>query len=69
MIRVRGWYHITKFCYSTPSANVLPEAVYCCLHVYYNVYSYDCGVLIVYTKFCLDWLLHEQVTWPSMSLS
>ena len=30
MIRVRGWYHITKFCYSTPSANVLPEAVYCC---------------------------------------
>ena len=19
MIRVRGWYHITKFCYSTPS--------------------------------------------------
>ena len=32
MIRVRDWYHITKFCYSTLSGfcNVLPEAVYCC---------------------------------------
>ena len=23
----------------------------------------------VYTKFCLDWLLCESVTWPYMSLS
>ena len=33
---------------------------------------YDCGVFIekyVYTKFCLDWLLRERVTWPYMSLS
>ena len=34
--------------------------------VYYNVYCYDCGMFIVYTKVCLDWLLHERVTWPSM---
>ena len=40
--------------------------------VYYNVYCYYCGVFIemyVYAKFRLDWLLREQVTWPSMSLS
>ena len=37
--------------------------------VYYNVYCYDCGVFIekyVYTKFRLDWLLDERITWPSM---
>ena len=42
------------------------------LNAYYNVYCYDCGVFIekyVYTKFRLDWLLHERVTWPSMPLS
>ena len=40
--------------------------------VYYNVYCYYCGVFIekyVYTKFRLDWLLCELVTWPSMSPS
>ena len=33
--------------------------------VYYNIYCYNCAVFIekyVYTKFCLDWLLHERVT-------
>ena len=42
------------------------------LHVYYNVYCYYCGVFTehyVCTKFRLDWLLCERVTWPSMSLS
>ena len=32
--------------------------------VYYNVYCYYCGVFIetyVYTKFGLDWLLHERI--------
>ena len=35
--------------------------------VYYNVYCYYCGVFIekhVYTKFRLDWILCEGVTWP-----
>ena len=33
---------------------------------------YDCGTFIekyVYTKFRLDWLLRERVTWSSMLLS
>ena len=47
---------------------VLPEAVYVVYKnyiAYYNIYSYYCGVFIemyVYTKFCLDWLLCEYVT-------
>ena len=49
MIRLIGCYHVTKFRYSTPSVNVLPEAVLQ-------------GVFIekhVYTKFCLEWILCE----------
>ena len=40
--------------------------------VYYNVYSYYYAVFIenyVCTKFRLDWLLCQWVTWQSMSLS
>ena len=44
---------------------------YCSMN-YYNVYCYYCGVFTektVHTKFNLDWLLCECVTWPSTSLS
>ena len=47
-----------------------------CLLLFYKnyivYYCYDYGVFIekyVYTKFRLDWLLHERVTWPSMPYS
>ena len=42
------------------------------LHCLLQCVLYDCSVFIkkyVYTKFHLDWLLHERVTWPSMPLS
>ena len=40
MIRVRGFYHITKFCYSIPShCNVWPEVVYCFFYKNYIVYQ------------------------------
>ena len=41
------------------------------LHCLLQCLHYDCGVFIekyVYTKFRLDWLLHERVTSPSMPL-
>ena len=37
-----------------------------------ELHCYDCCVFIekyVYTRFHLDWLLHERVTWASMPLS
>ena len=81
MIRVRGCItsqsFVTLHLLVSEIANVLPEAVYCCftrttLFTTMCIYCYDCGVFIekyVYTKFRLDWLLHERVTWPSMPLS
>ena len=67
MIRVRGFYHVTKFRYSTPSG--FWDSYMYCLRlfnknyiVYYNVYCYYCGVFIetyVYAKFRLDWLLRK----------
>ena len=67
-VRITSQSFVTLHLLVSEIANVLPEPVYCCFtRTIFNVYCYDCGVFIdVYTKFRLDWLLRERVTWPSM---
>ena len=76
MVGITSQSFVTLHLLVSEIANVLPEAVYCCFTrttVFTKMFTVnDCGVFIekyVYTKFRLDWLLRERVTWPSMPLS